>query len=278
MEAIFLPAHPIASPAMTMARPPASWAARVAGPSRSWRSWASELRHIYIIIDYYVNKNSIYIYISVYKLMCICAWYMCIYICIYIYVYIYIYICIYIYTVYVYVCHICHYMSISSELERCTRLMLKSLAFCFVFFSKQRINTAGFVSLKLWTFSICKPLLRCSKSHTSSWNAPVYTLRIQNKLWLTWRWDSINPPNIKHSQETMVFHRVSLVSWGCKKYERFFFDYEKVNPLKMPSPWTPYHVGVKLESFEVCLVARCWEYHMIQHNIYIYTYFRLLLH
>ena len=128
MEAIFLPAHPIASPAMTMARPPASWAARVAGPSRSWRSWASELQHMPILV--------ICVMLFLYICICIC------------------------------ICHICHYMSISSELERCTRLMLKSLAFCFVY--KQRINTAGFVSLKLLTWSICKPLLHCSKSHTFS--------------------------------------------------------------------------------------------------------------
>ena len=100
----------------------------------------------------------IYIYTYVYIYMYI---YMYIYICIYIYMYICIYICICIC-----ICHICHYMSISSELERCTRLMLKSLAFCFVY--KQRINTAGFVSLKLLTWSICKPLLHCSKSHTFS--------------------------------------------------------------------------------------------------------------
>ena len=116
--------------------------------------------YIFIYTDLYYYRllykhNSIYIYIiiqnDVYMYM----------ICIYIYMYIYICICICIC-----ICHICHYMSISSELERCTRLMLKSLAFCFVY--KQRINTAGFVSLKLLTWSICKPLLHCSKSHTFS--------------------------------------------------------------------------------------------------------------
>ena len=56
---------------------------------------------------------------------------------------------------------------------------------------------------------------------------------------------------------------------AVKKYERFFRrDYERQPEDSIPHGPHGYHVGVKLESFEVCsLVAQCWEYHMIQHNI-----------